>query len=430
MRSTRSRGAPERVFGLETRDPEEEISAFAANWESVSSPIARSVAGFSPATARNDAFLPNDFRRVSPRFQGENFQKNLLLVERIEGWAREKGCTPAQPVLACSRRAEIRLIPGTKRRTHLDENLRALEASSRQPNPERMNKMWPFKGGVAAGARYPEAHEARGDLESPVRRGRRGFGYPATSSAPGFSRAWSRSALWLRPTRAVFNRRPAHLYRRRTANLTVKAPELKEFGRTIVLSCFVLAMIRAGSRLRSANCRVKGNSWPYSIQSNSVRRQESGDTSSRGFALAILLAGSVWWLLRYHTGKSPSFHMNAVIAGNLEQAYQRSKPSQSYSFNDFVEDWGANGYYGPVKASASRRDLEHRTGGSGVVIKIEVSPYDPFPQDDDQVKQAKTKEVSLWVEFKDQSTSLPSSDLGDYSFRPPTQQYHRGPPVF
>ena len=127
-----------------------------------------------------------------------------------------------------------------------------------------------------------------------------------------------------------------------------------------------------------------------------------------GLALATLLAGSVWWLLRYHTEKVTIRHfMIAVIAGNLKQAYQIWKPSQSYSFNDFVEDWGPSGYYGPVKSFRIVKRPEHRPGGSGVVIKIEVSPYDPFPQDDDQVKQSKTKEVSLWVEFKDQSISFP-----------------------
>ena len=99
--------------------------------------------------------------------------------------------------------------------------------------------------------------------------------------------------------------------------------------------------------------------------------------------------------------------MNAVIAGNLEQAYQIWKPSQSYSFNDFVEDWGANGYYGPVKSFHIENRPEHRPGGSGVAIKIELSPYQPFPADDDQVKRSKTKEVTLWVEFKDQSITFP-----------------------
>jgi hypothetical protein len=88
-------------------------------------------------------------------------------------------------------------------------------------------------------------------------------------------------------------------------------------------------------------------------------------------ALATFLAGSVWWLLRYHTEKVTIRHfMNAVIAGNLKQAYQIWKPSQSYSFNDFVEDWGPSGYYGPVKSFRILKRPEHRPGGSGVFIKI------------------------------------------------------------
>ncbi|HWW50778.1 MAG TPA: aldo/keto reductase [Verrucomicrobiae bacterium] len=149
-------------YSVWTRDPEEEILGLCRELGIgfVSySPLGR---GFlTGQIKRNDAFLPNDFRRVSPRFQGENFQKNLPLVERIEGWAREKGCTPAQLVLAwvLAQGKEIVPIPGTKRRTYLDENLRALEVELTAAELERMNEMAPR--GVAAGARYPEVHMKR-----------------------------------------------------------------------------------------------------------------------------------------------------------------------------------------------------------------------------------------------------------------------------
>lgn len=123
--------------------------------------------------------------------------------------------------------------------------------------------------------------------------------------------------------------------------------------------------------------------------------------------LLILLGGTLWWMLRFHSEKVTVLHfMNAVIAGNLQQGYQIWKPSQSYSFNDFVEDWGPAGYYGPVK-SFHLDKTEHHPGASGVEIKLELSPFQPFPDGNDIVKQSKTKEVTLWVEFKDQSISYP-----------------------
>jgi hypothetical protein len=123
--------------------------------------------------------------------------------------------------------------------------------------------------------------------------------------------------------------------------------------------------------------------------------------------LILLLAGSLWWMLRFHAEKVTILHfMNAVIAGNLQQAYQIWKPSPSYSFNDFTQDWGPSGYYGPIK-SFHLEKTEHHPGASGVVIKLELSPFQPFPEENDMVKQNKTKEVALWVELKDESISYP-----------------------
>jgi len=123
--------------------------------------------------------------------------------------------------------------------------------------------------------------------------------------------------------------------------------------------------------------------------------------------LIALLAGTLWWMLRFHAEKVTILHfMNAVIAGNLKQGYQIWKPSQSYSFSDFTQDWGPSGYYGPIK-SFHLEKAEHRPGWSGVAIKLELSPYQPFPDQNDVVKQSKTKEVTLWVETKDESIGYP-----------------------
>ena len=99
--------------------------------------------------------------------------------------------------------------------------------------------------------------------------------------------------------------------------------------------------------------------------------------------------------------------MNAVVAGNMQQAYQIWKPSPSYTFKDFQDDWGPNGYYGPVKSFQRDEDRTICAGASGVEIKIELSPYQPFPEDNEMLKQSKTKEVTLWVQLKDESISFP-----------------------
>jgi aryl-alcohol dehydrogenase-like predicted oxidoreductase len=97
---------------------------------------------------------PDDYRRFSPRFQGENFEKNLELVKRIEGIAAEKGCTPAQLALAwvLAQGENIVPIPGTRRRRHLEEDVAALDVVITPQDRERMNEIVPK--GVAAGDRY------------------------------------------------------------------------------------------------------------------------------------------------------------------------------------------------------------------------------------------------------------------------------------
>ena len=123
--------------------------------------------------------------------------------------------------------------------------------------------------------------------------------------------------------------------------------------------------------------------------------------------LVVFVAAGLWWVLRYHKERVTILHFTtAVIAGNMQQAYQVWKPSPSYTFKDFQDDWGANGYYGPVK-SFRIKDTDRPKASSAVAIKIELSPYQPFPADNDVAKQSKTKQVVLWVELKDESISFP-----------------------
>ncbi len=101
-------------------------------------------------------FAPDDTRRVWPRFQGENFQKNLDLVKHLEDIATEKRCTPSQLALAwvLAQGNDIVPIPGTKRRKYLEENVAAMEVRLTAEDLRRIDEVAPK--GLAAGARYPE----------------------------------------------------------------------------------------------------------------------------------------------------------------------------------------------------------------------------------------------------------------------------------
>ncbi|MBU6405483.1 MAG: aldo/keto reductase, partial [Proteobacteria bacterium] len=102
-------------------------------------------------------FEADDYRRNSPRFQGENFQKNLRLVEQIRALAAAKGCTPAQLALAwlLARDAHIVPIPGTRRLARLQENISALDVVLDAAELARIDALFPPD--AASGLRYPEA---------------------------------------------------------------------------------------------------------------------------------------------------------------------------------------------------------------------------------------------------------------------------------
>ena len=104
-----------------------------------------------------DDFDEDDFRRGSPRFQGENFRKNLDLVERAREISSEKGVTPGQLALAwlLARGRDVVPIPGTKRRKYLEENVGSLDVELTEEDLRRIEEAAP--AGAAAGERYPEA---------------------------------------------------------------------------------------------------------------------------------------------------------------------------------------------------------------------------------------------------------------------------------
>ena len=122
-----------------------------------------------------------------------------------------------------------------------------------------------------------------------------------------------------------------------------------------------------------------------------------------GIVFALLMTFGIWWLLRFHAEKTTvEQFLQAVIANDLQKAYQIWKPSGSYSYKDFVDDWSSSGYYGPIK-SYHIETAQKNKGASGVTVVVELSPFDEFPDQDDKVKNYRTKEVRLWVESRDMS---------------------------
>ncbi len=144
-------------YSLWSRDPEDEILptirelgiGFVAY-----SPLGR---GFLSGTITSlDDFAADDYRRFSPRFQGENFEKNLQLVERVKEIAAQKGVTPGQLAIAwlLAQGDDIVPIPGTKRRTYLEENVVATTITFSKEELDRIDEVAPKN--VAAGDRYPD----------------------------------------------------------------------------------------------------------------------------------------------------------------------------------------------------------------------------------------------------------------------------------
>jgi len=125
-------------------------------------------------------------------------------------------------------------------------------------------------------------------------------------------------------------------------------------------------------------------------------------------ALVILVAFGIWYFfLRFIGEKHTIEHfMDAVVAQNYQGAYQIWKAHGSYTYQDFLSDWSLDGYYGPIKSYHIESASLPPNGGSGVVVVVEISPFSPFPQDNDP-KGGRDKEVRLWVERSDQSISFP-----------------------
>jgi aryl-alcohol dehydrogenase-like predicted oxidoreductase len=145
-------------YSLWTRDPEDGVLGCCERLGIGFVPYCPLGRGFLTGAIRTpEDFAPEDYRRTSPRFQGENFARNLALVEKVRALAREKGCTAAQLALAwvLARGEHIVPIPGTRRVRNLEENLGALDVHLDAAALAAIEAVFP--AGATAGARYTEA---------------------------------------------------------------------------------------------------------------------------------------------------------------------------------------------------------------------------------------------------------------------------------
>ncbi len=142
-------------YSLWSRDPEDEILPTLRELGIGFVPYSPLGRGFlTGAITSPDDFAPDDYRRNSPRFQGDNFDKNLQVVEQVKAIAAEKGITAGQLALAwlLSQGNDIVPIPGTKRRAYLEENIAAAAVTLTEAELRRIDAVAPK--GVAAGERY------------------------------------------------------------------------------------------------------------------------------------------------------------------------------------------------------------------------------------------------------------------------------------
>jgi len=126
-------------------------------------------------------------------------------------------------------------------------------------------------------------------------------------------------------------------------------------------------------------------------------------------SLGVLVVSLIvlYFGFRYFPEKEAAEHfLDAVVAGDMNQAYKLWQPSQSYRMQDFVADWGPSGYYGPVK-SYKIVSATSPSNSSGVIMTVAVSPFSPMPDVNDAEKSGRTRFVNIWVDSKKKSFSFP-----------------------
>jgi hypothetical protein len=127
-------------------------------------------------------------------------------------------------------------------------------------------------------------------------------------------------------------------------------------------------------------------------------------------AIVLVAAVSLWWTFRFFPEKRAVAHFfDALVAGDTAKAYELWKPKPSYKMEDFLADWGPNGYFGPVKSYRILRESSP-VGSNAVEVAVTVSPYSPMPDPRDPTtkeQSQKTRVIGIWVVSKDKSLTFP-----------------------
>lgn len=125
-------------------------------------------------------------------------------------------------------------------------------------------------------------------------------------------------------------------------------------------------------------------------------------------AIVIVAAVGLWYTFRFYPEKKTAEQFfDAVVAGDMNHAYQLWQAGPSYKMQDFVADWGPAGYYGPVKSYEIMKVRSPRGSATSVEVRVAISPFAPIPGANDPEKSQKTKVVSVWIDSKDKSFSFP-----------------------
>jgi hypothetical protein len=125
-------------------------------------------------------------------------------------------------------------------------------------------------------------------------------------------------------------------------------------------------------------------------------------------ALVVLAVVVVYLTFRFYPEqRAAQRFFDALVAGDTNGAYKLWKAGPSYHLQDFLADWGANGYYGPVKSYKILKISAPKDSSNSVAVEVAISPFSPMPDASDAEKSRRTRVVTVWMNTEDKSFSFP-----------------------